>query len=343
MKSWHLIAPNDLKEFDVPETEDALPQDKLKVKIFNVLLNSFDKLIYAGKVKAAYPVVPGRFAVGKISAVPENYDGFPEKGKRVFINPTFADRGFDGDSTPLQGREPVKKAGITSDGFLMHYALVPPENLFALPDSVTNESALFIHLIAQAESALDRLGDIKGKYIAVIGANALGIILCNLLSYYQAIPLLIDSRTSRLDFAKKNGISYALLSDDTLDATVNRITGGAFADGAVYVSSGSTVVSTAVFRVTAPGKNVVFCRTSSAPLQVNLELAMDKQLHILGVSDVSEKIATAINLLATKAVDVSRFPLGICTLENVCDFFTRPVNTEDPTEPLVMVDCYGKL
>lgn len=343
MKSWHLVAPNELKEFDVPEEEDALPREQVKVKIFNVLLNSFDKHVYEGKIKATYPVVPGRFAVGKISALPEDYEGLLEKGKRVFINPNSKDLAFRGDSTPLQGRDPQKKAGVTGDGFLMRYAHVPAENLYTLPDSVSNESALYIYLIAIAESALDKIGEIKGKFIAVVGATALGIILCKLLSYYQAIPILIDSRTARLDFARRNGVSYAFLSDDNLDANVNRITGAAFADGAIYVSSGSSIVSSVIFRVTAPNTNVVFCRTSSAALQVNLEPALDKQLHILGVSDATENIATAINMLATKAVDVSLFAPRICTLENAADFFAQPYRSDDPTEPLTMVDCYGKL
>lgn len=343
MKSWHLIAPNDLKEFDVPEDENPLSADQIKVKIFNVLLNSFDKHVYEGKIRATYPVVPGRFAVGKISELPEDYEGFLEKGKRVFINPNLKDTSFNGDSTPLQGRDPMKSAGVTSDGFLTRYACVPAENLYALPDSVSNENALFIYLIAIAESALDKLGDIKGKYIAVVGATSLGIILCKLLSYYQAIPILIDSRTARLDFARNNGVFYAFLSDDNLDSNVNRVTGAAFADGAIYVSSGSSIVSSVIFRVTAPNSNVVFCRTSSAALQVNLEPAIDKQLHVLGVSDATENIATAINMLATKAVDVSLFEPDICTLETVTDFFAQEDRSNASNEPLAIVDCYGKL
>ncbi|MBP5242908.1 MAG: zinc-binding dehydrogenase [Clostridia bacterium] len=345
MESWHVVAPRDLRKFDAPEEETPI-EGEARVKIFDVLVAPFDHAVFSGNTASAFPVLPGRYAVGKISELYDGYNGYLEKGNRVFIDPHFLDKNFNGDSTPLQGMDSIKIAGVNRPGFLAPYASVSTDNLYVLPESVSNENALYIYLIALAESALDKIGEIKGKYIAVIGACALGIILCQLLSYYQAVPILIDNRTARLDFAKSCGVNYAFLNDDNLDSHINSITGAAFADGAIYVGTGSTVVSTVVFRVVAPDKNVVFCRTYPGMLQTDLETALKKQLHVMGVSRATENISTAINLLANHAVDVSKFSHGIYSLSRLPEvyrIFEKEYEKESPSEPMAIVDCYGKL
>ncbi len=343
MKTWHLIAPGEFKEFE--QSEAPLKTGEARVKIFNVLLNSFDAMVYDGVMNAAFPLIPGRFAVGKITAIEENGACAAEKGNRVFLNPVFPDKAFRGDSTPLLGMESVKIAGQTCDGFLAPYVNISTDNLCALPESVSNETALYTYLIALAETALDKIGEIKGKYIAVVGATALGVILCQLLVYYQAVPVLIDSRTTRLEFARQCGVTYAFLNDENLDANINAITGAAFADGAIYVASGNAVVNNVAFRVTAPEKTVVFCGFAPQNLQVNLEMALRKQLHIIGVSDATENISSAVNLLANKAVDVERFSRRTYPLDELPRAYADSAAERgtDHNINLTVIDCYGKL
>lgn len=343
MKTWHLIAPRELKEFEQNET--PLKKGEARVKIFNVLLNSLDAMVYDGSINASYPIIPGRFAVGKVVAIDEDNVLAAEKGNRVFLNPVLPDEHFSGDSTALLGMESVKVAGQTCDGFLTPYVNIRAENLCVLPESVSGETALYTYLIALAETALDRIGEIKGKYIAVVGATALGVILCQLLVYYQAVPVLIDSRTTRLDFARQCGVTYAFLNDENLDANINAITGAAFADGAIYVASGNAVVNTVAFRVTAPEKTVVFCGFAPQNLQVNLELALKKQLHIIGVSDASENISSAINLLANRAVDVNRFSHCTYFLDDLPKAYADGAAERGKNQNinLTVIDCYGKL
>lgn len=343
MKTWQLIAPNELKEV---ETVEETPKDEeVKVKIFNVLLNSLDYMIYDGDVTVTYPIIPGRFAVGKIVALDKDEQPTMERGNRVFIDPIFPDENFDGNSTALLGMDSIKFAGQTKNGFLTPYVTVKADNVYVLPESVPNEKALYTYLIALAVSALDKVGDIQGKYIAVVGATELGIILCQLLGYYQAVPILIDSRTKRLEFAKQCGVTYAFLNDENLEENINTITGAAFADGAIYVANGNAVVNNVAFHVTAPEKTVVFCGYAPTTLQVNLKMALQKQLHIIGINNASANIATAINLLANKAVDVSRFNKNSYLLNDLPEAYAEAKNNDAAKSGtlLTVIDCYGKL
>lgn len=344
MKAWHLVAPKELKEFNY---NDLPPKPgEAKIKMFNVLMHSFDSLVYSGGTSAAFPLIPGRFGVGKVVAVDEKNRFGIRKGQQVFIDPVFPDKNFSGDSTPLMGLESMKYAGQTRDGFAVPMVNARLENLYPLPASVRTESALYTYLIALAKSALEQIKDVRGKYIAVIGANALGILICQLLLYYQAVPVLIDNRTSRLEFAKQCGVTYAFLNDEGLDSHINSITGAAFMDGTIYASTGSTTVNSAVFRVTAPEKTVVFCGYAPQSLQVDLKLALTKELRLVGVSQASENISTAINLLANKAVDVSSFPQRTYALNDLGRAYAESetyMSNSNRGLNIFIIDCYGKL
>lgn len=324
-----------------------LGENEVRVKISDVLLSPTDYKIFEGSSNASFPLVPGRFAVGKISAFPDDAEkiGNFSKGDRVFIVPHFIDEDYNGDSTPLQGAASVKVAGIHRDGFLSPFVNVPVDNLVHIPETISNQSALFCYHLSLAISSIDRLGDIKGKYIAVAGAGILGMILCKLLTYYQAVPILFDARPSFLECARKNGISYAFLNNDMLDSSINSVTGGAFTDGAIYAATENASISSAVFRVTAPNKNIVFCGFRANSLQASLKLALEKQLHIFGSSDASQNLSTAVNLLATKAIDLDMFHLNIYDLSDLPAAYADAKENDynAPHERLSLIDCYGQL
>lgn len=343
MRSWHLIAPKELKEVD-----DSLPplgENEARVKISDVLLSPTDYKIYDGTSAASFPLIPGRFAIGKIVSLPGDVQklGNYSKGERVFLIPHFIDEDFCEDSTPLQGAQSVKVAGIHRDGFATTFVNMPFENIIPIPESVSDHSALFCYHLSLAISAIDRLGELKDKRIAVAGAGILGIILCKLLSYYQAVPILFDAHPSYLEFARQNGVPYAFLNNDSLDSSINSITGGAFADGAIYAATDNASISSAVFRITAPNKNVVFCGFRAGALQASLKLALEKQLHIFGSSDASKNLSTAINLLATKAIDLDMFHLDVYDLSALPKAYTKESEYEAPHERLSLIDCYGQL
>ena len=85
--------------------------------------------------------------------------------------------------------------------------------------------------LALCEAVADKIEADKGRHIAVIGATALGMILCQLLIYHQAVPVLIDSDPEKLKKANRAGIYYTLAADETLQSNLSQITGGRMAYG----------------------------------------------------------------------------------------------------------------
>lgn len=332
MNVWKLIAPGNLMREDVPLP--APEEGKLKVRITKVLIDAVGADILGGEIKVNYPLIPGRFAVGIVAEENENPE-FP-KGTRVMLH-TFLPAPDTGTQKKNFSEGDYITRGATAAGYLRDFVYVSPDEMTALPDSVGDESALLIELVALAKATVDALDVQKGQHIAVIGGNMLGLIVCQLLIYQQASPILIDSHQNRLDFARANGVYYSVFADETLMDSVGELTGGRLCDGAIFVVSANMNDKTLPFKVCARKASTVYCGFYSRGLSVNLDLAMKKHITVYGITDGEDYVPTAINLIANKAADTSIFPAVRYASENM-NAFMQAISTAKNAEDLNIIE-----
>lgn len=303
MNLWKLHSPAHLVR-----TETAMPtcddESLIRVRVRKVFLNSIDVALYRGRIKAKYPFIPGRFAIGNV--VDDTKHLLFPKGARVLLH-TYCPAPDTGNAKVSFEEDDYVICGQTVDGFLRDFLFVSPDNMLPLPDSVNDEGALLAHFVALARASIDKLNVRRGQHIAVIGANLLGILVCQLLIYQQAAPILIDAEPHRLEFAKKCGVYYTIPADDHLMEGVGTITGGRLVSGAVFVSSAPGNDRELPFSVCARGANIVLCGYAPAELDFDLEPAVRKQISVHGMWNCVSSLESAINLLATHAVDLSGF------------------------------------
>lgn len=301
MYEWKLTAPEKLER---TETENpARAEGKVRVRVTKVFLNGTDAAIYRGTLDAPRPLIPGRYAVGLVAE--DGSVSYLPKGTRVLLHSVTAlpDSGtkaknFAEDEFRLRGR--------TADGYLRDLVNLDPEDVTALPDSVSDEKALLLHHVALAKSAADKLGVKKGQHVAVVGANLLGLLLCQLLIYQQAAPILIDADPERLEFARSCGIYYTMAADENLLENVANVTGGRLVSGAVYMASTRRNDPTIPFTVCAQDANVVLCGFGEN-LTVDFALPFRKQLSVYCVTHRADNLEAAINLAVSGATDFSAF------------------------------------
>ena len=311
MNVWKLTAPAKLERL---ETENpAREEGKVRVRVTKVFLNGTDAAIYSGAVGVRRPLIPGRYAVGMVAE--EGGVSYLPKGTRVLLHAVVG--APDTGTSPKDfSEDDFLLCGRTADGFLRDLINLSPENVTALPDSVNDEKALLLHHVALAKAAADKLGVKKGQHVAVVGANLLGILLCQLLIYQQAAPILIDSEPARLEFARSCGIYYTMAADDALLGNVANVTGGRLVSGAVYLASSRRNAPSVPFSVCAQHANVVLCG-SGEQLSLDFSVPFRKQLSVFCVTHRSDNLEAAINLVVSGAVDVSPFDMHTVKAENV--------------------------
>ena len=296
MKVWQLAYPHNLQHVTAPDLK--LTQDKVKVKVTKALLSESDVSVYSGAIKVRAPFIPGRFAIGPVTEADE--DSFIKKGERVYL------AGITEDECAPDG---LRIAGETVDGFYRDFVLAGVDDVYPLPASVSDEAAFLIDAIALAEHIVDEMHIDVGQHVLVLGGGIYGNILCQILIYHRAVPILADNNAERLSRAKKSGIYYAFPNDDTLREKVLEITGGKLADGAVYLAFANRCEPSILFPLVKRDAYVSFCALTGKSLHVNLEYAMKNNVTIKGITESREFVSTAINLLANKAVNFSEFPI----------------------------------
>ena len=295
MKIWQLAYPHNLQHVTAPDLK--LTDDKVKVKVTKALLTESDVAVYTGAIKVKAPFIPGRFAIGQVTEA--NDDSFIKKGERVYL------AGVTEDECAPDG---LRVAGETADGFYRDFVLAGVDDVYPLPSSVTDEAAFLIDAIAMAEHVVDEMNIGAGDHILILGGGLYGNILSQILVYHRAVPILADNNPERLARAKRSGIYYTFPNDDTLKQNVLNVTGGKFADGAVYLAFANRCEPSVLFPLVKRDAHVSFCSLTNKPLHVNLEFALKNNLTLKGITESREFVSTAINLLANKAVNFSEFP-----------------------------------
>lgn len=295
MKVWQLAYPHNLQHVTAPDLK--LASDKVKVKITKALLTESDVAVYAGAIKVKSPFIPGKFAIGQVTEA--NEDSFIKKGERVYL------AGVTEDELSPDG---LRVAGETADGFYRDFVLAGVDDVYSLPASVSDEAAFLIDAIALAERIVDEMQITVGQHILVLGGGLYANVLCQILIYHRAVPILADNNAERLARAKKCGIYYTFPNDETLKANVVSVTGGKFADGAVYLAYANRSEPSVLFPLVKRDASVAFCASTYKSLPVNLEYALKNNVTIKGITESHEFVSTAINLLANKAVNYSEFP-----------------------------------
>ncbi len=295
MKVWQLAYPHNLQHVNSPDLK--LSSDKVKVKITKALLTESDVSVYSGTIKVKAPFIPGRFAIGQVTEA--NEDSFIKKGERVYL------AGVTENELSPDG---LRVAGETADGFYRDFVLAGVDDVYPLPSSVSDESAFLIDAIALAEHVIDEMQITMGQHILVLGGGIYANVLCQILIYHRAVPILADNNPERLARAKKSGIYYTFHNDETLKTNVVNATGGKLADGAVYLAYANRSEPSVLFPLVKREASVSFCAPTYKNIHVNLEYALKNNVTIKGITESREFVSTAINLLAQKAVNYSEIP-----------------------------------
>lgn len=323
MNVWKLTAANTL----VNTTEDPVPvTGKRRVRVTKVFLTGDDALVYSGARRVKYPRIPGRYAVGVIA---DENGGIFKKGKRVLLH-AFLPEEDGGTVPPDYTQTGPRVCGVNTDGYLRDFVFADENDMTLLPDAVNDEKALLIQHVALAKAAIEALAPHKGDHVAVVGGDMLGLFICQLLIYQQVSPVLIDSRADRIEFAHSCGVYYAYVADDALIENVASVTGGRLVDGAVFTAGVDEQIP---YNICARETNIVFCGQSRGNLALDIDSVVGKQLTVHGISDGTDYIETAINLIANKAIDVSSFRMNLMGADKLNDLLReyvresgRPVN-----------------
>ena len=190
------------KEYPIPEKKPH----ELLIRVLKAGICRTDLEIMKGY--SGFKGILGHEFVGLVEEGPE-----PDLiGKRVVgeINVSCKACSFchQGLSNHCQNRTVL---GIKEqNGVFAQFVVLPRENIHLLPDSLSNDQAIFIEPLAAALQILEMAHFLPQQKIAVLGDGTLGLLSAQVLSLTGAEVLAVGRHREKLKILERRGIETAL-------------------------------------------------------------------------------------------------------------------------------------
>jgi threonine dehydrogenase-like Zn-dependent dehydrogenase len=257
------------------------------IKVHLAGICSTDLHIFKGYM--GFKGVPGHEFVGSVSDGPRNL-----VGKRVVGEINFACGRCDSCQRGLGRHCPNRRVmGIlNADGAFAEYVSVPTANLHTVPDSVSDEEAVFTEPLAAAFEILTQIEVNPSDDVLVLGDGKLGNLCAQVLALTGAKVTALGKHPEKLKLLKQAGVPTVQLSDwrPRLFDVVVEATGSA---------SGLELAMSAV----RPRGTLVLKSTIASNHQVSLAPIVINEINVIGSR--CGQFSDALAALAAQNVSVT--------------------------------------
>ncbi|MDD4832147.1 MAG: alcohol dehydrogenase catalytic domain-containing protein, partial [Clostridia bacterium] len=293
---------------------------------------------YVNPIKLELPLILGRYGAGVVSKLADENSELT-KADRVVITPTIPCQScFHCLAGSAQKCENLRSLGVNTNGVFRDFIDLPVTSLHKLPETVSFEKALFTGYISLALNILDILNIEKGDHIAIYSETKLGLIIAQLITYYGAVPILIDKDSETLKLARELGIFYTFnyVESQNFKEDMFNITSGRMCEKVIYLTNSQYPLND-ILEVSAYGASICLALNTEKMEKINLSQITSKQLHIYSVNTYEGNFPAAINILATNKIDTS------CLIGNTVKFSEldkqiEKMTTDDLRHKSVIVD-----
>ncbi len=228
-------------------------------------------------------------------------------GKRVVgeINAGCGDCEKCSDGDPRHCHERTVLGIVARDGAHSEFVSLPTRNLVLVPDSVSDEKAVFAEPLAAAIGISERVNIDRNDKVAVIGDGKLGLFCAFAMKQFTDDVTLVGKHSSKLSLAEKRGIRTVPLNKVGSDENQTF-------DIVVEASGSESGFATAIELVKPRATIVLKSTFHGTPTWPASRVVVD-EISIVGSR--CGRLASAIELLESGAVDPtdmidSEFPLA---------------------------------
>jgi len=152
MKAMVLGKPSSVSLQDVEQPHSDTGDSIVRVTHSGIC--GTDLKIFTGGIPAKYPLIMGHEMIGEVVEAASSET--PKAGSRVIVDPvTFCGNCFHCDIGQTQLCPNGGLIGRDQDGGFAEYVSVPPKNVFAMPDPISDREAPLIQVLTTVKHAQD--------------------------------------------------------------------------------------------------------------------------------------------------------------------------------------------
>lgn len=333
MKQILLRAP---RAVELAEGELARGPDDALVRLRLGGLCGSDLAAYRGTSPlVSYPRVLGHELLVDVLEAP----GRPELvGKRAVVEPLLPCRVC---AVCRAGRynccPSLKVLGVHADGGLSERAAIPVHQLYAVPDDLSDETAVLAEPLSIAYRAVQRSGLEAGQTAVIFGAGPIGLLIAQLVIRGRGgRAVVVDLDRSRLERAEAVGATPVSGDAEAQVRAVSAATGGALA-AVVFEATGAPACVRLTPEVVRATGRIVLIGWSHGPVEIDTVTLMRKEAELVGSRNSTGAFPPVLQLLADGVVD----PTVMITHRFAFEEGADAVRLLDSGEPTVKVVVAG--
>jgi alcohol dehydrogenase len=293
---------------DVPE-----PKEKggVILSVMKAGICGTDLAIVSGDYAVKTPLILGHEILGTIKRAPESISSLT--GKRAVTEITVACGQCDFCMAGAKAHCTRGQAlGIHRNGGFAQYVFTPSDNIHLVPDSISDDEAVFIEPLAACIRLTKMTRIDPESTCAVVGPGRMGLLILQLLKLINPrLIVAIGHEGVKLEMARRIG-AKAFEATDTESAL--QLTGGAGFDNVVE-ATGTPAGLDQSMKIIRPMGTLHLKSTHGLPARLDVTKVVVDELRIQGSR--CGPFDEAIELLDRRAVEVKqlithRFPLDMC-------------------------------
>jgi len=322
MKALRWYARKDLRYEDVPEPSPGPGQIKVKVNLAGICGTDFKEYV-DGPVMIAIEKVPlaiGHEFAGRIAELGEGVTNFKVGERVTALGYWYCGECYYCKRGMYNICANAGFTGLTSDGCMAEYVVVPSYAVYKLPDSVSDELGALVEPLSVALHAV-RQGNVRpGDTVAIMGAGTIGLgVLLAARAAGATNIYVVDKVKHRGELALAMGATAFINPED--EDPVQRVkdmTGGLGADVS-FECVGIQVTAQLAQKLARNGGTIVIVGVFAAPPSIDLFELMFHQKTIVGSPIYVDEAETIIALLADKRIDPRSLITSIVPLKDAVE------------------------
>jgi L-iditol 2-dehydrogenase len=323
-----LSGARDLQVVDVPVPEIGADEILLRIAACGICgsdVHGYD--LSSGRLIP--PLVMGHEGAGVVAAIGDRVTRFGVGDRLTFDSTVFCGdcrHCRAGDTNLCLTREVL---GVSTRDFRRHgafaeYLAVPERICHALPAELPFEHAAMVEAAAVALHAVALAPPEQDATAVVVGAGVIGALVIQALRVSGVRSIIsVDQDDARLAVARACGAEHTVnfRADDPVHAVVD-ITGGVGA-ACAYEAVGTSAALTTAIEAVERGGSVTLIGNVTPTVDLPLQVAVSRQLSLRGACASSGEYPQAIELMASRAIDVEPLISVRAPLDDGAAWFER--------------------
>src|SRR5438132_572073 len=255
MKAMVLRAPNDLVADDVA-VPAADPARDVLVRVTHSGICGTDFKIYSGAIPVSYPRIMGHEMIGEVVSAGNSA---VSPGDRAIIDPElYCGACFHCRIGQTHLCPKGMLLGRDANGGFAEYVTAPASQVFALPESIDNQTAPLIQVLTTCLHAQRQINIFPGETVAALGHGVTGQIHVQLAKARGATVIGITRSAEKRALALRLGADLAFPGGEEAIRKVRGATEGRGADAVIECTGMLPVLADGIHMAPSGGRLLLF-------------------------------------------------------------------------------------